>query len=448
MSGPSSNGAWWLPILEKAYAKYSNTYASLNGGNEWEALRAMTGMPVDNFSSSDLSQNEIWDIISAGDRAHYIMTAGCYNSEYGLVSGHAYTVLGVNEDTHRIVVRNPWGSEQYTGPGSDQDDDGKFEVPLDVWMNNFYEFTVMKYADWKVTNLGRQVMDSRTYEKFWNINVDQTQKAIITIDMASSRHAEQGCDETHYLSLTLGQNSPRWVVLERAQADNQHFMSKNIEMDLQPGTYSVGVSWLQGSVPQDFNLHIYSSASHIHFEDDNGRQVSTVQNVEYLGPEVAAPQPDPVTPTPGPGPSPAPAVSGDCTDGTGTDNGGDGCSWYGSNVGACGAYDTNLFAATRDCCACGGGYGDSQPPAPTPPGPSAGCTSGTGTDSGGDSCDWYASNADSCGAYDTNTFSADEQCCACGGSSGSTGGDAGVCVSGPATDSAGDGCSWYADYAD
>lgn len=106
-------------------------------------------------------------------------------------------------------------------------------------------------------------------------------------------------------------------------------------------------------------MHIYSSASHIHLKDDSGRQASTVQNVEYLGPEVTPPQPDPITPTPGPGPAPAPVVDGSCTDGTGTDSGGDGCSWYASNIGACGSYDTNLFTATRDCCACGGGFDDS-----------------------------------------------------------------------------------------
>lgn len=61
------------------------------------------------------------------------MTAACHHSQYGLIAGHAYTMLGVNigvnernEETRYIVVRNPWGKEQYTGPGSDQDNDGKF----------------------------------------------------------------------------------------------------------------------------------------------------------------------------------------------------------------------------------------------------------------------------------------------------------------------------------
>lgn len=32
-SRKSANGAWWLPILEKAYAKFSTTYSNMNGGS-------------------------------------------------------------------------------------------------------------------------------------------------------------------------------------------------------------------------------------------------------------------------------------------------------------------------------------------------------------------------------------------------------------------------------
>ena len=28
----STNDAWWMPILEKAYAKYNVFYANINGG--------------------------------------------------------------------------------------------------------------------------------------------------------------------------------------------------------------------------------------------------------------------------------------------------------------------------------------------------------------------------------------------------------------------------------
>jgi len=45
-SSKSHNGAWWLVILEKAYAKYYGFYANLNGGTAMQSFRDLTGMPV------------------------------------------------------------------------------------------------------------------------------------------------------------------------------------------------------------------------------------------------------------------------------------------------------------------------------------------------------------------------------------------------------------------
>lgn len=33
MTNVSRNGAWWMPILEKSYAKYNVFYGNMDGGN-------------------------------------------------------------------------------------------------------------------------------------------------------------------------------------------------------------------------------------------------------------------------------------------------------------------------------------------------------------------------------------------------------------------------------
>ena len=63
----SDAGAWWLPILEKAMAKYTKSYLDLDGGMSRVALRAMTGMPVMSYVSSAYTDSELFDLISAAD---------------------------------------------------------------------------------------------------------------------------------------------------------------------------------------------------------------------------------------------------------------------------------------------------------------------------------------------------------------------------------------------
>jgi len=41
-----TTGSWWLPILEKSFAKVNVNYSNLNGGWMVEAWRQMTNMPV------------------------------------------------------------------------------------------------------------------------------------------------------------------------------------------------------------------------------------------------------------------------------------------------------------------------------------------------------------------------------------------------------------------
>lgn len=50
------------------------------------------------------------------------MTGGIFKNEEGLIAGHTYNILGVNEvhvdgKAQKLVkLRNPWTTENYTGP--------------------------------------------------------------------------------------------------------------------------------------------------------------------------------------------------------------------------------------------------------------------------------------------------------------------------------------------
>ena len=80
------------------------------------------------------------------------------HTEYNLVSGHAFTILGTqviygsdgNVVERLVKMRNPWGKFMYTGPWSGHsgdwteaykaqvhdwkdDNEGIFFMPLDIW---------------------------------------------------------------------------------------------------------------------------------------------------------------------------------------------------------------------------------------------------------------------------------------------------------------------------
>lgn len=67
--------------------------------------------------------NELWNDIKMWDQKKYIMGASCTRSQYGLTSGHAYSLIGAYElNGHKVLkMRNPWSSERYNGPWSDND---------------------------------------------------------------------------------------------------------------------------------------------------------------------------------------------------------------------------------------------------------------------------------------------------------------------------------------
>lgn len=165
-SARSDAGAWWLPILEKAYAKFNQNYAAISGGWPVEAFSDMTGMPAKQWVVQDdnngwMSESEILELITWADEKHYVINGAVFTSVDGLVSGHAYSIIGLSDMTDSagrpyIKVRNPWSSESYYGEGSDQDNDGMFSMPLDNFREGFYSISVLLYDDWAWTSTGSQ----------------------------------------------------------------------------------------------------------------------------------------------------------------------------------------------------------------------------------------------------------------------------------------------------
>ena len=123
----------WGTILEKAFAKFYGNYFHTEAGSPTLAVRTLVGGPWEEFMHKDWWGNtvtdveDLWALLKTHDLNNEIIQATTdYSSHNGLVNGHAYTTIGVTEavpGVRLVKMRNPWGSELYTGPYCDDCDE-------------------------------------------------------------------------------------------------------------------------------------------------------------------------------------------------------------------------------------------------------------------------------------------------------------------------------------
>jgi Calpain family cysteine protease len=122
-----------VQLLEKSWAKVHGSYEATIIGLPSDALKALTGAPVEFYSHDFYTDQELWGIIKDADERRFIALASSAGEEeqdknlkkVGLVSDHAYTILSVYEievkgkTLQLLKLRNPWGHQEWTGDWSD-----------------------------------------------------------------------------------------------------------------------------------------------------------------------------------------------------------------------------------------------------------------------------------------------------------------------------------------
>ncbi|XRB19158.1 calpain catalytic domain-containing protein [Pseudoscourfieldia marina] len=189
MASPTSDGEVWPCLLEKACAKMVGSYGNLDGGFAGVALEMLTGKPTFTFDLSedggmhkcrrlycqpadestplviatvpvrrqDSKENpleyyacadpiakkhgvaveqtdeELWSNLLAWDNDGCIIVCSSRKDDQGVISGHAYSILRVEEvdeevdvETGEVLklvrIRNPHGCNEYEGRFSDNDE--------------------------------------------------------------------------------------------------------------------------------------------------------------------------------------------------------------------------------------------------------------------------------------------------------------------------------------
>ena len=288
-------------LWEKAWAKLHGSYLRIEAGRVGNALGDITGAPhVDviwrdsgeGLGTGSLNLNATWDQLVAADKARLPMAAAMpevkhkdMEEEWGLVEGHAYSILGTKllaGGTIKMVeLRNPWGGgTEWKGKYSDNSnawtealkaeakfeakEDGRFHLEFSDFALCFSEFCVLNLrAGWSRVNTSKFKVDPSGRAMTGIFKVKTPTQAFVSIHKRDLRQLEVGDTYgiTRFEVFRLSDGTGQDVAgLEHVAAvDPSKRRDTNVAVDLAAGFFRV-VVWgcFPGGKARDCTLSIYS----------------------------------------------------------------------------------------------------------------------------------------------------------------------------------------------
>ncbi|XP_040907894.1 calpain-2 catalytic subunit-like [Toxotes jaculatrix] len=132
---------FWVPLLEKAYAKVCGSYADMNAGLPSEACKDFSGGVHMTYMLGDAHtaghDEQLWLQLSRATGCRSMICCGTAPkggrlvntvAHTGLVDAHAYSVTAVTEVEYYgskvklVRIMNPWGKTEWNGKWSDKSD--------------------------------------------------------------------------------------------------------------------------------------------------------------------------------------------------------------------------------------------------------------------------------------------------------------------------------------
>ncbi|KAF9480352.1 cysteine proteinase [Pholiota conissans] len=229
-------GETWVPLIEKAYAKFHGDYAALDGGFLSDGIEDLTGAVATSFQMSDLlSPDRFWThelqhadlktrLFGVSLNIDEARSQVAQPTVQGLFPAHAYSVLRARECNGKrfVVVRNPWGESEWTGAWGDGSKEWKGEW-LGILKDLDHEFGddgqfVMEYSDF--LEVFGQVDRATLFDASWVMS-----SLWLRIPPQPSFHPWTYGDAFYYFSLDKASS----VVVVLSQTDHRYFQKLNGE---------------------------------------------------------------------------------------------------------------------------------------------------------------------------------------------------------------------------
>jgi len=134
---PSLDNAWWMPLLEKAFAKAYRTYDGLLGFHSRESMKTMTGMPGYVFKFEKTPKDVVHKRLKLYTEKNYPLTSSSGGpSKYGNIKKrHGFTVLDLHKfknGEELVKLRNPWSKTRYNGKWNKNDPNWTEEMKAEI----------------------------------------------------------------------------------------------------------------------------------------------------------------------------------------------------------------------------------------------------------------------------------------------------------------------------
>jgi len=208
-SQPKGNELWFL-LLEKAIAKLYGSFTDIDGISIMDGFELITGMPSAQYNLKDLSEDELFNLLSDFDQRNYMVSVGNHRMP-GLTKNRHFSVVSIYEASEQKMVKL---KSQYG-------DDGwrwKFIEKTKQWTKDFKEkikyfenekdcyylevkelieqfdfVTVCYYHDnWDKKRIN--VRSDYKEEIFFELTVEKNSEAIISLHQKLPYFANEGPD--------------------------------------------------------------------------------------------------------------------------------------------------------------------------------------------------------------------------------------------------------------
>lgn len=246
-------------------------YAQLGGGQPGVALHALTNMPYMTYDSTKQSASEMIEVMREAEDKNWIMAGSCEHDpdHYNFVTGHVYTILGTVKLTggpQLVKVRNPWGSEKYSGPFSDDSskwtaawkkeagwvdaDDGKFFMPVDVFKRAYTTYVTLMYQDWKTAR--KEVNETGKVHNF-SFTASVSEDIYLTLDFQNERQIPAGCPKPDvFFNMYIDGGKPVAISTQTSYGVSKYTTTAGKK------TKFVVYNWADASATSNFVLSAYS----------------------------------------------------------------------------------------------------------------------------------------------------------------------------------------------